>query len=129
MNEQNVLEEIQRVFGDVLDIDTSTISFETTAEDIEEWDSLTHVQLIVAIEKKTGHLVGQPEVVSRGFVDIDESEELLRRTQKIVVTALKGADHIAEWGVVNTKIKDAVARFLYEETHRRPMVLPVNVEV
>ena len=87
------------------------------------------VVIIVAIEKKTGHLVGQPEVVSRGFVDIDESEELLRRTQEMVVTALTGADHVAEWGVVNTKIKDAVAQFLYEETHRRPMVLPVSVEV
>ena len=87
------------------------------------------VVIIVAIEKKTGHLVGQPEVVSRGFVDIDESEELLRRTQKMVVTALTGADHVAEWGVVKTKIKDAIAQFLYEETHRRPMVLPVSVEV
>ena len=87
------------------------------------------VVIIVAIEKKTGHLVGQPEVVSRGFVDIEESEELLQRTREMVVTALTGADHVAEWGVVNTKIKDAVAQFLYEETHRRPMVLPVSVEV
>ncbi len=87
------------------------------------------VVVILAIEKQTGRLVGKPEVVSRGFVDIDESEELLRRTQDMVVAALEGADHIAEWGVVNTKVKDAIARFLYDETHRRPMVLPVSVEV
>ncbi len=87
------------------------------------------VVVILAIEKQTGRLVGQPEVVSRGFVDIDESEELLRRTQKMVVAALEGAEHIAEWGVVNTKVKDAIAQFLYDETHRRPMVLPVSVEV
>ena len=87
------------------------------------------VVIIVAIEKKTGRLVGQPEVVSRGFVDIDESEELLQRTREMVVTALQGDDHIAEWGVVNTQIKDAIAQFLYDETHRRPMVLPVSVEV
>jgi ribonuclease J len=73
--------------------------------------------------------VGKPEVVSRGFVDIEESEELLRRTQKMVVSSLEGADHIAEWGVVNSKVKDAIARFLYDETRRRPMVLPVSVEV
>ena len=87
------------------------------------------VVIIVAIEKKTGRLVGQPEVVSRGFVDIEESEELLQRTREMVVTALQGDDHIAEWGVVNTQIKDAIAQFLYDETHRRPMVLPVSVEV
>ena len=87
------------------------------------------VVIILAVEKRTGRLVGQPEVVSRGFVDIEESDELLQRTRKMVVAALEGADHIAEWGVVNTKVKDAIAQFLYNETHRRPMVLPVSVEV
>ena len=87
------------------------------------------VVIILAIEKETGRIVGQPEVVSRGFVDIEESEELMERTKKMVVAALEGADHIAEWGVVNTKVKDAIAQFLYDETHRRPMVLPVSVEV
>ncbi|MCH7697975.1 MAG: ribonuclease J, partial [Chloroflexi bacterium] len=87
------------------------------------------VVVIVAIEKSTGRLVGEPEVVSRGFVDIEESEDLLQRTREMVVTSLEGADHIAEWNVVNTQIKDAIAKFLYEETRRRPMVLPVSVEV
>ena len=87
------------------------------------------VVVMLAIEKNTGRLIGEPDVVSRGFVDIDESEDLLQRTRKIVEKALEGADHIAEWNVVNTKVKDAVARFLYKETHRRPMVLPVSVEV
>ena len=87
------------------------------------------VVVILAIEKQTGRLVGEPEVLTRGFVDIEESEELLRRTQKMVVTTLAGADHIAEWSVVNTKVKDSIAQFLYNETHRRPMVLPVCVEV
>ena len=87
------------------------------------------VVVILAIEKKTGRLVGEPEVVSRGFVDIEESEELMQRTSDMVVAALEGADHIAEWGVVNTKVKDAIAQFLYTETRRRPMVLPVAVEV
>ena len=87
------------------------------------------VVVILAIEKETGRIVGQPEVVSRGFVDIEESEELMERTKEMVVAALEGADHIAEWGVVNTKVKDAIAQFLYNETRRRPMVLPVSVEV
>ncbi|MEX2160135.1 MAG: ribonuclease J [Dehalococcoidia bacterium] len=87
------------------------------------------VVIILAIEKATGRVIGEPEVVSRGFVDIEESEDLMRRTREEVVASLEGADHIAEWAVVNTKVKDAIAQFLYSETHRRPMVLPVTVEV
>jgi ribonuclease J len=87
------------------------------------------VVIILAIEKHTGRIVGQPEVVSRGFVQMEESEQLMKRTRKMVVAALEGSEHIAEWGVVNTKVKDAIAQFLYDETRRRPMVLPVSVEV
>jgi ribonuclease J len=87
------------------------------------------VVVILAIERRTGRIVGEPEVVSRGFVDIEESDDLLRRTRKQVVASLEGADHIAEWNVVNTQVKDAIAQFLYDETRRRPMVLPVSVEV
>jgi ribonuclease J len=87
------------------------------------------VVAILTIEKHTGKLVGKPEIVSRGFVDIEESEELLQRTGEVVVAALEGSDHIAEWGAVHTKVKDVVAQFLYKETRRRPMVLPVAVEV
>ena len=47
----------------------------------------------------------------------------------MVVTALEGADHIAEWSIVNTNVKEAIAKLLYDETHRRPMILPVVTEV
>lgn len=87
------------------------------------------VVVIVAMDKLTGHVAGKPEVVSRGFVDMDESEDLIERTRDQVLKALEAADHIVEWGAVHTKVKDAVAKFLYDETRRRPMVLPVAVEV
>jgi ribonuclease J len=84
---------------------------------------------LIAVDKQTGRVVGNPDVVSRGFVDVEESEDLLQRTREMVRASLDGADHIVEWSVVNSKVKDAVARFLYQETRRRPMVLPVAVEV
>ena len=46
-----------------------------------------------------------------------------------VVASLEGADHIAEWALVHQTVKEAVAAYLYNETHRRPMILPVAVEV
>jgi ribonuclease J len=87
------------------------------------------VVVILAMDKQTGRVAGRPEVVSRGFVDMDESESLIDRTRDEVLRTLEGADHIVEWGAVHAQVKDAVAKFLYDETRRRPMVLPVAVEV
>jgi len=88
------------------------------------------VVIVMAVDKQTGKLVGRPDVVSRGVTSIDESEELLERTREAVVEALGGEDdHIVEWASVAQKVKEHVAKFLYSETHRRPMVMPVTVEV
>jgi len=87
------------------------------------------IVVVIAVDKRSGRLVGKPDVVSRGFVDVEESEELLERTRDMVVAALEGTSHITEWGVVHSKVKEAIAKFLYQETRRRPMVLPVAVEV
>jgi ribonuclease J len=87
------------------------------------------VVVVLSIDKKTGKLIGPPDVISRGVTSIEESEDLLERTRAMVIAALEGADHIVEWSAVHTNVKEAIAKFLYEETHRRPMVLPVAVEV
>jgi ribonuclease J len=87
------------------------------------------VVIILAMDKQTGRVTSQPEVVSRGFVDMDESEDLIERTRDTAMRCLAGADHLVEWGAVHAQVKDAVAKFLYDETRRRPMVLPVAVEV
>jgi ribonuclease J len=87
------------------------------------------VVVILAMDKQTGRVAGRPEVVSRGFVDMEESEDLIERTRDEVLRCLEGAEHIVEWGAVNAQVKDAVAKFLYDATRRRPMVLPVAVEV
>jgi ribonuclease J len=88
------------------------------------------VVIVLAVDKQTGKLVGRPDVVSRGVTSIDESDELLERTKDAVVDALGGeGEHIVEWSAVNQKVREAVAKFLYAEIHRRPMVMPVAVEV
>lgn len=51
MDKNQILEEVQEIFREVLDNEEIVLASETTADDIEEWDSLTHIQLIVAIEK------------------------------------------------------------------------------
>jgi ribonuclease J len=84
------------------------------------------VAVIIAIDRTTGQVVGRPDIVARGFM---ESEELLDRTRVKVASALDGPDALAEVSVINTRVKEVIAKFLYDETRRRPMVLPVVVEV
>ena len=87
------------------------------------------VVVIVTVDKQNGQLERPVDVLSRGFVDVEESEELLSRTREVAAKALQGVDHYAEFGDINTRIRDSVSKFLYDETRRRPMVLTVTVEV
>jgi len=87
------------------------------------------VVVITSVDKQTGRLTRTPDVLSRGFVDVEEQEALLERSRQVAAGALEGADHYAEFGNINLRIKDAVSKFLYDETRRRPMVLTVTIEV
>ena len=88
------------------------------------------VVVIIALDKHTGSVAIRPDIVSRGFVRAEEAEELFEEARGVVLDALNhGADLLVEWGLVNTEIKEVLGRFLYERTKRRPMILPVVVEV
>ncbi len=84
---------------------------------------------IVTIDKHSGKPIGRPDVVSRGFIESEMSDGLMERARDVVVEALTGAEHVADKANFNTRVHDALSRFLYDETRRRPMVLPVSVEV
>ena len=85
--------------------------------------------VIVAVDARTGRLARPAEVLSRGFVDNEEHAALLDRAARVAEKALEGREHAAPAGEVNARLKDALAKFLYDETRRRPMVLPVTIEV
>jgi ribonuclease J len=87
------------------------------------------VVVILAMDKQTGQVSGLPEVISRGFIDLDDNEDLIERARQHVLKSLAGANHIVEWGAVHAQVKESLAKFLYDQTRRRPMVLPVAVEV
>ncbi len=84
---------------------------------------------IVSIDKHTGKPIGRPDVVSRGFIEAEMSDSLMERAGDVILESLAGEDHVAGRGDFNTRVHDTLSRFLYEETRRRPMVLPLCVEV
>jgi ribonuclease J len=88
------------------------------------------VVVIIAIDKEKGAVIGRPDIVSRGFVDIKEGETILEQGRDLVKAAL---DHRSgqplEWSFINTKVKDTLSKFFYEQTRRRPMILTTAVEV
>lgn len=85
--------------------------------------------VIVAVDARTGRLVRPAEVLSRGFVDNEEHAAMLDRAARVAEAALEGREHAAPAGEVNARLKDALGKFAYDETRRRPMVLPVTLEV
>src|SRR5262245_3254494 len=91
------------------------------------------LMVVVSIDRATGELVAGPDVVSRGFVYMRQSDDLIDATKNVVRSALssRNGDGQTETdsAFVNRKIKDVVSEYLYGQTKRRPMVLPVVMEV
>jgi len=88
------------------------------------------VVVIIAVNKQTGKLVGRPDIVSRGFVDTRESNDMLEESRDLVAQTLAhSGKQPTEWSLVNDKIRDVLNRFYYEQTKRRPMILPFMVKV
>lgn len=86
---------------------------------------------VVTIDKRTGAVVAGPDIVSRGFVYIRESEELLDEARERLQEALAQMSErqMTQWNVLKNNMRDALSRFLYERTKRRPIILPVVMEV
>ena len=84
------------------------------------------VVVVLAVDADTGEVVEGPDIITRGFVYIRESCDLIEDAAECVLKALA---HGGPKASLNTKIKDSLAEFLYEQTKRRPMILPVVMEV
>jgi ribonuclease J len=86
--------------------------------------------VVVTVDKQSGNVVGRPEIITRGFVHLNERDPIIDEAVARVIEAIDNpGDHISEIALLKSQIKDGVSRFLYEQTKRRPMVFPVVVEV
>jgi ribonuclease J len=88
------------------------------------------VVAVVTVDRQTGKLISKPDIVSRGFVDTDEASDMIEASRDEVVRALDHTTVSAEdLNYINTKVKDTLNRFYYEQTKRHPMILPFLVKV
>ena len=88
------------------------------------------LMVVLTVDKETGHPIAGPDLVSRGFVYMRDSEELLESARERVLESFIGLNgHASDWSFVKDKIKHTLSEFLYEKTHRRPMILPLVMEV
>ena len=87
--------------------------------------------VVMTLAKGTSHPLAGPDIVSRGFVYVRDSEELIREAHDRVAAVLERceAGNIREWAVIKSQVRDTLSRYLYEKTRRRPMILPIIMEV
>jgi len=85
---------------------------------------------VLTVDKETGQPIAGPDIISRGFVYMRDAEELLESARERVLDSFIGLNgHASDWGFVKDKIKHTLSEFLYEKTRRRPMILPIVMEV
>ena len=87
--------------------------------------------VVVGVDKASGQIVAGPDIVSRGFVYVREAEDLMGEARGKVQAALDKCEdsHNMEWSALKTAIRDSLGRFLFEKTRRRPMIIPIIMEV
>lgn len=89
------------------------------------------VIIVLVIDQEKGNIVCGPEIITRGFVYVRESEELLEKARAIMLRALDrmSADHLNEWNRVKSRLKDVASSYFYEQTGRKPMIMPIIIDL
>ena len=87
--------------------------------------------IVATIDSVSGDLVSGPDIVSRGFVFVKESEELIGQARATALETLERCHSrkIYDWGTIKSRIRDDVSRLMYEKTKRSPMILPIIMEI
>ena len=89
------------------------------------------IVVVLTLEKYSGHLLAGPDLISRGFVYVRESEDLMEEARVQVQDAVDDClvRHVNDWGKIKNIIKDSLADFLWKRIKRNPVILPVIMEV
>ncbi len=89
------------------------------------------IVVVATVDENAGQLVSGPDIVSRGFVYVRESEDLMDEVRRLAAAAINSCidRHGCDWYEIKNRIKDDITRFLYTRTKRKPMILPIVMDV
>ena len=89
------------------------------------------IVVVVTISKESGLVIAGPDIISRGFVYVRESEDLMEEARNVIKEALNKCEEkkITEWSTIKTYIRDSLREFMYQKTKRNPMILPIIMEI
>lgn len=87
--------------------------------------------VVLGLDGASDELVSGPDIVSRGFVYVRESDELMEEARIVVNEAVDSCLRrgITDWGKLKSSIKDALGEYVWKKTKRRPMILPIIMEI
>lgn len=89
------------------------------------------ITVVATISKETGLVIAGPDIISRGFVYVKDSEDLIEEARNVVKDALESCHKkgIYDWSSIKSTIRDSLRTFIYEKTKRKPMILPIIMEI
>jgi ribonuclease J len=87
--------------------------------------------VVMGVDKSSRMVSAGPEIISRGFVYVKEADDLMDEAKEKILSILAKCEerHINDWAGIKTHIRDGLSRFLYEKTRRRPMIIPIIMEI
>ncbi|MBY0595363.1 ribonuclease J [Bacillus bingmayongensis] len=87
--------------------------------------------IVITLSKREGKIISGPDTISRGFVYVRDSEDFLKRINQLVVTTITNLqkENISQWNVLKRDIRETLGQFIYSHTKRKPMILPIIIEV
>lgn len=88
--------------------------------------------VVITLSRQNNTLLSEPDIITRGFVYVKESEELLHKVSNLAMVEVKHLQQSGndwKWSQLKSNIKESIGKFLYAETKRRPMILPIIIEV
>ena len=89
------------------------------------------IVVVVSMSGEDGSVISGPDIITRGFVYVKESEELLEELRQVAMDALDTCQdrNVRDWSTIKSTIKGSLSNYLYKKTKRNPMILPVIMEV
>jgi ribonuclease J len=87
--------------------------------------------IVITLSRAEGKIISGPDTISRGFVYVRESEGLIEEVNRMTVAAVEKllADNVNQWNIYKQTIKESIGKFVFTHTKRRPMILPIIIQI